>query len=329
MRVRRQHLPLLATAGVCALLYAAAAFLYDGFASARVFVNFFTDNAFLGVAAVGMTFVILTGGIDLSVGAMVGLVSILSATLIENAHLSPLVVAPLMLLMGAGLGAGAGCLVRFFDLPPFMVTLAGLFLYRGAALMVSRESIAIVHPWLQTASEAALTLGDLRLPLTALILVIVLLAAWAVALFTAFGRNTYALGGNPQSALLMGLPVGRTQIAIYALSGACSALAGIVYVLYTSSGNATAATGLELDAIAAVVVGGTLLSGGVGHLPGTLLGVLIFGIIQTAITFQGTLSSWWTRIAVGLLLLVFIVLQRLMSAGAVRTERQGAFRGKP
>lgn len=122
----------------------------------------------------------------------------------------------------------------------------------------------------------------------------------------------YALGGNEQSALLMGLPVGRTKIGVYALSGFCSSLAGIVYSLYTFSGNPTAGTTLELDAIPAVVIGGTLLSGGVGTVFGTLLGVLIFGIIQTAIMFQGSLSSWWTKIAVGILLLIFILLQNVV-----------------
>jgi simple sugar transport system permease protein len=110
----------------------------------------------------------------------------------------------------------------------------------------------------------------------------------------------------------MGLPVGRSKIGAYALAGFCSALAGVVYTLYTSSGNAAAATGMELDAIAAVVVGGTLLSGGVGYVTGTPLGVLVFAVIQTGITFQGTLNSWWTKIAIGALLLMFIVLQRLI-----------------
>jgi len=130
--------------------------------------------------------------------------------------------------------------------------------------------------------------------------------------YTRFGRNVYALGGNEQSALLMGLPVARTKIGVYALSGFCSSSAGIVYSLYTFSGNPTAGTALELDAIAAVVIGGTLLSGGVGTVFGTLLGVLIFGIIQTAIMFQGSLSSWWTKIAVGILLLVFILMQNVI-----------------
>ena len=112
----------------------------------------------------------------------------------------------------------------------------------------------------------------------------------------------------------MGLPVGRTQVLLYALSGFCSALAGVTYTLYTSSGNATAGTMLELDAIAAVVIGGTLLSGGVGYMLGTFIGVLILGVIQTIITFEGSLSSWWTKIAVGVLLLAFILLQRFLQS---------------
>jgi simple sugar transport system permease protein len=133
-----------------------------------------------------------------------------------------------------------------------------------------------------------------------------------VAAFRPIGRYVYAVGGNEQSALLMGLPVARTKIGVYAFAGFCSALAGLAVTLYTSSGNALTGSGLELDAIAAVVVGGTLLSGGVGGPIGTLVGVLIFGVIQSAIAFEGTLSSWWARIAIGILLLGFILLQKLL-----------------
>ena len=126
-----------------------------------------------------------------------------------------------------------------------------------------------------------------------------------------------------QSALLMGLPVAKTKIAIYALSGFCSALAGIVFTFYTLSGYALDGKGMELDTIAAVVIGGTLLTGGVGNLLGTVLGVLVYGIIQVLIVFQGTLNSWWTRIVIGFLVFVFCLLQRLFEARKVvrRTER--------
>jgi len=312
-RLSRRHLPLLATTTVCLLLYLAGCLLYSRFSSSRVLINFFTDNAFLGVAAIGMTFVILAGGIDLSVGAVIGWVSILTAALIDQQHLHPAVVIPLMLLLGLSFGTGMGSLIHFFELPPFLVTLAGMFFCRGLGLVLSQESLSITHPLWQEAAEWAFPLGEaVSIKLVAIIFVGVLLVAIGFSRLTCFGRNLYAIGGSEASARLMGLPVGATKVGAYALSGLCSALAGLLYTLYTSSGNATAATGLELDAIAAVVVGGTRLSGGVGHVAGTLVGVLIFGIIQTLITFQGTLSSWWTRILIGALLLTFILLQKLI-----------------
>jgi simple sugar transport system permease protein len=264
----RKYGTFLATAVVCAALYVAAGLLYEGFFAPGVLTGFFTDNAFLGIAAIGVTFVILSGGIDLSV---------------------------------ALLGTTMGSLIHFFRLPPFIVTLAGMFFARGLGFVVNQESIAIRHGFYESLAG-----------LPAVIFLLVLAAGICVAHWTRFGRNTYAVGGNEESALLMGLPVGRTKIGVYALSGLCSALAGAVYTLYTFSGNPTAGMMLELDAIAATVIGGTLLTGGVGYVAGALLGVLIFGIIQTAIIFDGRLSSWWTRIAIGILLLAFILLQRLL-----------------
>jgi len=132
--------------------------------------------------------------------------------------------------------------------------------------------------------------------------------------FTRTGRTVYAIGGSGQSAMLMGLPVSRTKVLVYVISGFCSAIAGVLFTFYTLSGYSLTAVGMELDAIAAVVIGGTLLTGGYGFVLGSLLGVLVLGIIQTIISFEGTLSSWWTKIVIGALLLVFIVLQRLLTA---------------
>jgi simple sugar transport system permease protein len=196
-----------------------------------------------------------------------------------------------------------------------LVTLGGLFVIRGVALLVNSESISIDNPLYDKLSSMAFPIGfGQQLPLTAAVFLVLTVILVLVSIHTPFGRNAYAVGGNETSALLMGLPVGRTKIAVYALGGFCSGLAGVVNTIYTSSGNAIAATGMELDAIAAVVIGGTLLSGGVGYVAGTPLGVLTFAIISTAITFQGTLSSWWTRIAIGGLLLLFVVIQRLIQS---------------
>lgn len=305
-----RHLSLLVTGTIFAALFLTAAKFYEGFFSARVFVSLLSDNAFLGIAAVGMTLVIFSGGIDLSVGAVIGFTSIFTATLIEQHHVPPGLAWILALAAGAGLGAGMGALIHFFRLPPFLITLAGMFLARGAGFWISTESVGITHAWYGGISGYELALGPVILPSNALFLLAVMLAGYVVAHHTRFGRTLLAIGGNEQSALLMGLPIGPAKVGVYAVNGFCAALAGIVATLYTGSGNPSMGIGLELDAIAIVVIGGTLLTGGRGHMLGTLLGVLIFGTIQAAILFDGRLSSWWMRIVVGGLLLVFILLQR-------------------
>jgi galactofuranose transport system permease protein len=148
------------------------------------------------------------------------------------------------------------------------------------------------------------------------VFVIILVVALVVAHYTPFGRYIYALGGDEQSATLMGLPGGRTKIFTYTVSGFCSALSGVVYTFYTQSGDPASCVGLELDAIAAVAIGGTLLSCGVGFMAGTAMGVLILGLIQTLITFQGNLNTWWRRIVVGILVLVFILLQNVITSAS-------------
>lgn len=317
----RRNLPLLATAAIFIGLFAAAAAAYDGFFSSRVLVSLLADNAFLGITAVGMTLVIFSGGIDLSVGAVIGFTSILTATLVTGRGMAPPVAWGIALLLGTSLGAAMGTLIHVFRLPAFLITLAGMFLARGMAFRLNTESVGITHPWYERLANFDLALGEaVRIPTTALVFVAVVIAGYLVAHHTRFGRNLLAVGGSEQSSLLMGLPVGRTKIFGYALNGFCSALAGIVATIYTGSGNPSMGIGLELDAIAVVVIGGTLLAGGRGHMLGTLFGVLIFGTIQAAILFDGRLSPWWMRIVVGALLLAFILLQRLL----VRRSRESA-----
>lgn len=308
------RLPILATVVVLTVLYIAAGLQFDGFFTARVALNLLNDGAFVGILAVGLTFVILTGGIDLSVGAMLSLSSILLATLTERSGIPFAAAAILVLGMGAAFGTLQGLLVSKFDLAPFLVTLGGLFFCSGTALMVSRSPIPLANEQFLAVADWSIRFGKLRLPLSAILFVLVLLIAVFVLRQTRFGRTVYAIGGKKESALLMGLNVGPTTVGVYALSGLCAALAGVCFCFYMASGNPKGGAGLELDAIAAVVIGGTLLSGGVGSAWGALLGVLTVGVIQTAITFQGTLSSWWTKIAIGTLLLAFMLMQRLISS---------------
>lgn len=308
-----KYLPLAATVSLFLLMASMGSLLYPGFFSAQVFLNLLIDNAFLIIVAIGMTFVILSGGIDLSVGSVVALSTMVLATLVEHHGWSPTAAIPLVLCMGAIFGAFMGFLIQRYRLQPFVVTLAGMFLARGLCYLISIDSITITHEGYSELAQWRLYLGEsASLSLGALIAIALLLAAIFVAHWTPFGRAVYAVGGSEASALLMGLPVGRTLVGAYLLSGFCSALGGVVFTFYMLSGYGLHATGMELDAIAAVVIGGTLLTGGVGYVAGTLFGVLTLGVIQTLISFDGTLSSWWTRIVVGVLLLIFCLLQRVL-----------------
>ncbi|WP_371477047.1 galactofuranose ABC transporter, permease protein YjfF [Kitasatospora sp. NBC_00315] len=310
----RGQIPLLVTALLLVTMFGAGSVSYEGFFSGQVLLNLLIDNAFLLVVAVGMTFVILTGGIDLSVGAVLALSTMVSASLVEHHHWPMFAVIPLVLVIGTAGGWLMGWIIHTFEIQPFIVTLAGMFLARGLCYTISVESISITDPTYTSMAQTRIPLpGGTFVSPSAVIVVLVVAAAFVVLHFTRLGRNVYALGGNEQSALLMGLPVARTKIGVYAISGLCSALGGVLLTFYTLSGNSLHAVGLELDAIAAVVIGGTLLTGGTGYVLGTVLGVLVLGLIQTVISFQGTLSSWWTRIVIGALLFVFIVLQRLIT----------------
>lgn len=315
MSLNRKYIPIVVTILLFLLMFTAGSFRYTGFFSLQVLMNLLIDNAFLLITAVGMSFVILSGGIDLSVGSIIALSTMVSASLVQQHGWSPAVVIPLVLLMGAAFGCGMGAIIHYFKIQPFIVTLAGMFMARGLCYVISIDTITIDNPFYASVAQTKIALpGGSFISISAIIALIIAALAIFIAHYTRFGRNVYALGGSEQSSLLMGLPVARTKVLVYTLSGLCSALAGIVFTFYMLSGYGLHAVGFELDTIAAVVIGGTLLTGGVGYVLGTFFGVLIQGVIQTIISFEGTLSSWWTKIVIGLLLFVFILLQRVLSA---------------
>jgi simple sugar transport system permease protein len=306
--------------------FVACAIQFPVIASTRVVANLLTDNAFLGIVATGMTFVIISGGIDLSVGSVIGFTTVFVALAIESWGLPPWLAFLAVLAICALFGAAMGAIIHHFDLPPFIVTLAGMFLARGASFLLSTESLPISAPVYSAVSEFALRLpGGGRVTAIALIMLAVVIAGAGLLHLTPFGANVYALGGSRATTALMGIRVGVMTVRIYMLSGLLSGLAGIVFTFYTAAGYSLSAVGVELDTIAAVVIGGTLLTGGQGSVIGTFLGVIIQGLIQTYITFDGTLSSWWTKIVTGVLLLAFIALQQTMIAVARRSAaRAGA-----
>lgn len=305
------------------ILYGIGMASYQGFMKPQVFFNLFIDNAALIVVTVGITFTLLTGGIDLSVGSVVALSCMMIAYMLQYTAIPVVIAICIVLLMGIILGSVQGYLITKFNMQPFIVTLAGMFFARGMTAVISRETVSITNPtYTAIASERISVFGLGFISIGVVIAIAALIIATIVLKYTKFGRTVFAVGGNEHSATLMGLPTFKTKIMVYVISGFCAALGGVVYSWIMLSGYTLHGVGMEMDAVASSVIGGTLLTGGVGFLPGTLFGVLIQGIILTFITFQGTLSAWWTKIVVGALLCLFIIMQALI------TEKKGKISSK-
>lgn len=321
----RRFIPLSATILLAFLAYLAGIIFYPGMRDLQVFLNILRNNAYLLISAVGMTFVILSGGIDLSVSGVIALVTVSAAALIRGG-MDPWLVILLMVLMGMALGAVMGSVIAFLKVQPFIATLAGMWFARGMCFFISDDAISIDHPVYTLLGQTKILIPGLSelawaegkaAPFISIPVVVSLLlvaAAIYVAHYTRFGRTIYAIGGNENSARLMGLPVISTKIWVYTFSGFCSGLAGIALSIFVLSGHGLYANGFEMDVIASVVMGGTMLTGGAGFMFGTPFGVLVLGITQTLIQFNGSLSSWWTKIVIGLLTLMFIGVQSVLAA---------------
>ena len=303
-------MPTFAALAIFIVLLVGAQLYFGNFVTPLNMSALLLDNAFLLILAVGMTFVIVTGGIDLSVGSVLALTGILCAKLL-SAGVSPYLVVPITILVGAAVGLVIGILVQYFDVQPFIASLAGLFLARGLAYVVSLKSIRVEHSGVLWLESNRFTIGQWYITPTGILALLVVLVGAFVMISTRFGRTVYAVGGSEQSARLMGLNVARTKVLVYVISGTCGGLAGLVLTAYSGAGYPRNGIGTELDVIAAVVIGGTLLSGGTGYVLGSMIGVFVYGTIKTVISFLGAEQSW-TRISIGLLLLVFIVVQRMI-----------------
>ncbi|MEU6249257.1 sugar ABC transporter permease YjfF [Glycomyces sp. NPDC047010] len=314
----RRYVPIGATVLLLALMYTGGLANYRNFDNPQLVPDLFIGNAGLLIIAVGMTFVILSGGIDLSVGSVMAFSTMACAWLTVDAGISAPLAFAMVLALGTLSGTLTGAVIHYFNVQPFIATLVGLFLYRGLTLQISDEDVSMrdvagIGWGMERTEFGNVRDGGFSLPNLSFLALAVVLVAFVVLHYTRFGRGVYAVGGSEQSALLMGLPVARTKIGVYAVSGFCAALAGVVSAFYTKSANPLAGVGLELDAIAAVVIGGTLLTGGAGFVLGTVAGVMVTGMLSTIIAFQGDLNSWWAKIVVGVLLLAFILLQRVLA----------------
>ena len=313
LRGYTRYAPTVGTFILLVLSFVGGSFMSDSIGSSQSVYDVLRTQAPLIVIAVGMTFVIITGGIDLSVGSMMAFGGMLYATLIQGGWSWSLAMI-VVLTVGTVIGAGMGAIIHYFEVQPFIVTLGGLFLGRGLTFVLSldRKSIA-EHEFTADMSRSQVALpGGYISNMTVIALIFVVIAAYLLA-STRFGRTVYALGGSEQSAVLMGLSVARTKIGVYAFSGFCAAFGGLLFSLALRAGDTAYGVGWELDAIAAVVIGGALLTGGTGYIIGTLFGVMTLGIIQKLI-FANNLNAWWAKIAVGVLLLIFILLQRSITS---------------
>lgn len=320
--VDRRFLPVIGTLATLLVMLVIGELRYGqgsrSFVSMKLFSNLMVDNAYLLVLAVGMTFVIITGGIDLSVGAVVALVGLVTAQLFIAGASLPVVLI-VGVLIGTSCGLLIGILVQVFDIQPFIASLGVMFLARGLANVVSVQSLPIQNDAFSALAGWSLKFGEgkelWRINASMIIAFVVLAIGFFLLHYTRFGRTVYGLGAGDdgQAVRLMGLNAARTKILVYVISGTCAGIAGILFALYTKSGFNLTGIGMELDAIASVVIGGTLLAGGYGFVAGTGVGVLVYGLIQVMIAREG-LDSWWTKVFIGVVLLAFVVLQKAISS---------------
>jgi ribose/xylose/arabinose/galactoside ABC-type transport system permease subunit len=322
----RKFLPLLSTVALFLLVYIGGVLAFPAMQDGQAFFNLFIAAPFLICTVVGESFVIISGGIDLSVSGILALTTVVCASLIYQGWFT-WYIFPVVLLMGMVFGFVMGWFITYLKVQPFIATLAGMWMARGLAYVISDAEVRIHDSLYTNLAQTKILIPFLADPHTKKgdyfsILVIVALLLFVLGMFilqfTRFGRTVYAMGGqngaNEQSSRLMGLPVNRTKVAVYTLSGFCAALAGIMHSIYVNSGRANAGTGFELTTIAACVIGGIALTGGEGYLIGALIGVLITSLIQSLIQYNGQLLSYWVYIFIGALMLVFIGIQGVVAA---------------
>lgn len=324
---------LLITISLFVLLYVLSLFLFadSNFAKYSVFFNLFNNKAYLLMLALGLTIVMITGSIDISVGGVTGLISMVIAAMLMDGSVNAMWTIPVSLGIGLLFGIVQGFLVSYMEIQPFIVTLSGMFFARGMISVINTQSVPITDQLFMSWSSAKLYIPFLYnerrngtrdvayLTPAAIVAVIVLIIIIIVLKKTKFGRALYAIGGNAQSALMMGINVKRTKFLAHVLCGLLAGIGGFLYTLFAPSGNPGNGYGYEIDAISSSVIGGAMLTGGIGLPIGTLFGVLINALIERVVPLLGIVEPSWPRIITSGFLFAFIVLQSILaSAGSKR-----------
>lgn len=322
---------MLISISIFAVMYAVAMITMSdkGFTKAQMFFDLLNDNAYLIIIACALTVVMIGGGINISVGGIIGLTVMACAIFLNGLETESkflTVVLTLALSLGIGLAFGVleGFLVSFLEIQPFIVTLAGMFLARGLTTILSVNPVKVTHaqflaivktkikiPWLGYVAQNG-NLIPAKVEIGAAVAIFVVVAMYLVLRYTKLGRNFYAIGGNQQSALMLGINVKSTRFWSYVISGVLSGIAGFVFLMHKPTGNASVAVRSEMDAIAASIIGGTLLTGGVGNVIGTFFGVMILATIQKIIGLSPLKESYWQDMTSGAILGLFIILQSIV-----------------
>lgn len=294
-----------------------------GFLNPQQFLDIFNNNAYLIIISCGLTIVMITAGIDISVGGTVALITMSCVVLMED--FGGNIGTSIALALGIGLAMGLiqGYLVSYLEIQPFIVTLAGMFFTKGMTTIVSKAPRTATNEFFLALKNLRIELPfgtygkadnfiPARIEFGVIIALVVVVAVWAMLKWTRFGRNLYAVGGNAESALMLGINVKRTKFLGYVLCGLFAGIAGFVYLMHTGAGNAANATQAEIQAIASSIIGGTLLTGGVGSIIGTLFGVMSLKTISSIVVASGLREPYWQSITTGLMLCFFILLQSVI-----------------
>lgn len=328
LKINNNNILLVITIVLFFVMYLAGCIVYasKGFTHLQTFLNILINNAGLIAVTCGMTCVMLIGGIDISVGSLVALDCMFMAVGIEQWGMSSPVLMVLILIIGIVFGLVQGFCIAYLEIQPFIITMAGMFFARGMTAVICTEQVSIVSDqFFVNLANMKINIpfgaytnkkGVLQIPyirVTVVVALIIVLLVYLMLKYTKFGRAIYAVGGNQTSATLMGLNVKKTKFLTYMLSSVLTSIGGICYCLNTMCGTTTQATGMEMDAISSAVIGGTLLTGGVGNVIGSLFGVLINGTISTLVKSNGKLISSWANIITAILLCFFIVLQAVFA----------------
>lgn len=314
-----------------AMYIAAIIFQGKGFLKPQTFLNILNANAALIIASCGMSIVMITGGIDISVGGVAALVSMCCAVYLDHHNGSVLGAIVIAVAIGLAFGLVQGFLVAYLDIQPFIVSLAGMFFARGMTTIVNTnpfnvanesfvalKNTRVVVPGLGSVNKLGKYVNAyVEIGVVVAILLVILL--FCVLRWTKLGRNFYAVGGNKQSALMLGINVKRTKFLAHLLCSLLAGIGGFVYFMHVGSGSASHASGMEMSAIASAIIGGTMLSGGVGNIAGTLFGVLALSTIQNIVASAGLDQAWWTGITVAAMLCLFLLIQSVVIARRKRS----------